>query len=386
MKKQLRIGFFANPYAGLGGPQALKGSDELAKNLSQQSASFESRSFQRAAQFFTALQEINDIEWVCERGAMGLAGLRNALPAQTFDTLKVSTIDQEFVLPTKADDSRALCRALSEAHIDLLLFVGGDGTARDVCVSVAKELPVLGIPAGVKMHSGVFAISPSAAAEVVRAMALGELVSVANEQVRDIDETAFQQGIVRSRHFGEMLVPQALQFVQSVKQGGVEVDELVLLDIAHEIEERIADAQDNTLFIFAPGSTTHFIQQHLQMDGTLLGIDVSDGHTLLDKDVSAERLQQMLEQHSGPVILILTAIGGQGHILGRGNQQLTPNILRRIGRENLWVVATKAKLLGLASRPLICDSNDAALDAAWQGLIPVITGFHDTVLYRVGQA
>lgn len=381
--EKLRIGFLLNPYAGLGGPRALKGSDALAASVDPANE-MKSRSATRALTFFNQLTERN-IECVLDKGVMGLASLascdeQSAKPWTAFCTF----IDGAFPATTSAENSIELCRHLLQQEVDLIVFVGGDGTARDVCRAVGLSIPVLGVPAGVKMHSGVFANSPSAAANVIDAVSRGELVSVGEEEVRDIDEQAFQQGVVRSKHFGEMLVPQELRYIQHVKQGGVEQDELVLLDIANEIEERIQQEPSDTLYIFAPGSTTHFILESLQCESTLLGVDVYDGHAILTKDTNADELTQLSAQHEGKIVLILTAIGGQGHIIGRGNQQLSPELLKRIGRDNLWVVATKKKLLALNSRPLLMDSGDAELDEQWQGLVPVITGYRDAVLYRVG--
>ncbi|VUD56749.1 hypothetical protein TDB9533_02379 [Thalassocella blandensis] len=386
--RQLRIGFLLNPYAGLGGPQGMKGSDALAADPTKLDAGVERRSAKRAMQFFQALTVKENVVFVFDRGVMGFDSLQ-AMDFASHD-FTYQCIDGQFPDHTRAEHSQMLCQKLLAENIDVLVFVGGDGTARDVCRAVGSQFPVLGIPAGVKMHSGVFAISPSAAAQVINALALGELISVDTEEVRDIDEDAFQKGIVRSRHFGEMLVPQELRFIQHVKQGGVEVDELVLLDIAQDIEERIHHESD-ALFIFAPGSTTHFVLEYLcgsaqALKSTLLGVDVFDGTQIIAKDINATQLENITAAHQGKIYLILTAIGGQGHIIGRGNQQISPNVLRRVGRENLWLIATKTKLQALDARPLIIDSSDDELDLHWQGLIPVITGFRDTVLYRVGHA
>lgn len=374
--RQFRLGLLINPYAGVGGPAANKGSDDERIQMMARAGELPLTAAGRAQSFFDHLVVPEDcaLTVVTVPGRMGEAALadgRWTVELTGFCPAELST----------AVDTQNATQALTARRLDLLVFVGGDGTARDVCSVVPPQQPVLGVPAGVKMHSGVYAINPQAAAELVSLLLRGELVNLAPHEVRDIDEEAFRQGKVKSRHFGEMLTPEEGRFVQHVKQGGLEVEELVLLDIAAQLADELTD---DTLLIAGPGSTTLHILSNWHLEGTLLGVDVLLGKTLLARDVDATVLATYLHNHQGPVRLMVTAIGGQGHIIGRGNQQLTPAILRRIGRDNLRVVATKTKLKTLAGRPLVMDSGDADLDRAWQGYVPVITGFADTVLYPLG--
>jgi predicted polyphosphate/ATP-dependent NAD kinase len=199
--------------------------------------------------------------------------------------------------------------------------------------------------------------------------------------VRDIDEAAFREGRVQSKYYGELLVPSEPRYVQAVKQGGREVEALVLDDIAADIIENMTP---ETLYIFAPGSTTYAITEALGLDGSLLGVDLVLDRNMIAKDVAANALLRVAKAHAGDVKLVITAIGGQGHIIGRGNQQLTPELLQLIGKENVIVVATKTKLEALQGKPLLMDSNDSELDSRWQGYIPVTTGYRDSVLYPLG--
>ncbi|MFL0808821.1 MAG: ATP-NAD kinase family protein [Agarilytica sp.] len=374
----LTIGFLVNPLAGAGGPAGHKGSDlaQTKELLSQ--GEIDARSPGRAQQFLSALESNTQCDFLVAPKYMG---------ADYFSEAQQSSIQVlSFDLPesTNATTSQDIVREMLSNNIDMLVFVGGDGTARDVCSVVNTSVPVLGVPSGVKMHSGVFAITPDAAAKVLAEIANGQLVSLSEQDVRDIDEEALQHAQVKSRYFGSMLVPEEIRYMQSVKAGGIEVDELVLQDIAAEIEERIDEEdQENTLYIFATGSTTHFIEESLACEASLLGVDVIKNRKVQALDVSAKELETIVEAHHGKVVIVLTAIGGQGHILGRGNQQLSPKVLKRVGRDNLWLVITKTKLETLDARPLLIDSNDPELDKAWQGLIPVITGYHDQVLYRL---
>ncbi len=374
--RQFRLGLLINPYAGVGGPAANKGSDDERIQALARAGELPLTAPERASAFLAHLQVPADcaLTLVTVPGPMGSDAL-------TDGRWTVELTGFHPAAQTTAADTQNATQALVARGVDLLAFVGGDGTARDVCSVVPSTQAVLGVPAGVKMHSGVYAINPQSAAELVSVLLRSELVSLALGEVRDIDEEAFRQGKVKSRYFGEMLIPQEGRFVQHVKQGGLEVEELVLLDIAEQLAEELTD---DTLVVAGPGSTVFNILDNWGIEGTLLGVDVLQGKTLLARDVDAAALTSYLDDHSGPVRLVVTAIGGQGHIIGRGNQQLTSGILRRIGRDNLWVVATKTKLTTLQGRPLVMDSGDARLDREWLGYLPVVTGFADKVLYPLG--
>ncbi|WP_373095190.1 ATP-NAD kinase family protein [Zhongshania sp.] len=366
-----KLGVIVNPVAGAGGPLGLKGSDALHSS--------DGRSEARAVRCLAHLAA----------GALGrvtLFGYGGAMSAQTSIGGEVAGLPFVAVgqplseAVTQAADTKAAAQALLAAGVDLLLFVGGDGTARDVFSAIGTSLPALGVPAGVKMHSGVYAVSPESAADIILALLDGGLVDIELAEVRDIDERAFQEGRVRSQFYGELLVPRIGGFLQHVKAGGREVEELVLAEIADEV---IAEMDAETLYLVGPGSTTQGVMLALGLDNTLLGFDLIKDQQLLATDLNAEDIGLALARHQGPVKVLITAIGGQGHILGRGNQQLSPNLIRQIGRENFMVLATKTKISGLAGRPLLVDSNDLALDKSWEGYIRVITGYRDSIMYRV---
>ena len=268
--------------------------------------------------------------------------------------------------------------------------MGGDGTARNICNVVPSGQPVLGIPSGVKMHSGVYAITPEMAGELVCKLVRGDLIDIRPQEVRDIDEEAFRQGKVKARYYGELLVPEEGQFMQHVKSGGREVESLVLEDIAATVIEEM-EADD--LYIIGPGSTTRGLMEELDLENTLLGVDLVKNHTLLASDVTAIEIEQAIADVmakangmpgvTGKAKIVITPIGGQGHLLGRGNQQLTPEVIRLVGRDNLIVIATKTKITELNGRPLLVDSNDPVLDRELSGYIPVITGYRDKISYRI---
>jgi predicted polyphosphate/ATP-dependent NAD kinase len=287
--------------------------------------------------------------------------------------------DQEPTNETSAQDTCEAAKQLLSKKVDIILFAGGDGTARDICSVVSDQIPVLGIPAGVKIHSAVYAVTPKAAGEVIAQLANGQLIDVKAHDVRDIDEDAFRNNIVRAKLYGEMRVPQAGQFIQSVKQGGVEVEELVLQDIAADI---VQGMEEEVLYFIGSGKTTLAIMDELNLDNTLLGIDAVMNHQLLKNDVSEADILNYLEQYSCRAVISI--IGGQGHIIGRGNQQFSPEVLKALGKDNIRVISTKAKIRALEGRPLIVDSGDNALDDAFNGTIEVTTGFQDQIIYPVG--
>jgi predicted polyphosphate/ATP-dependent NAD kinase len=206
------------------------------------------------------------------------------------------------------------------------------------------------------------------------------LVTLGDQEVRDIDEAQFREGRVRAKYYGELLVPQEHRYLQNVKNGGKEVEELILTDIAADLIERM---EPDTRYIIGSGTTVQAVMQELGLPNTLLGVDLVADQKLLASDCTA---QELLAKTTGAdTKIIITIIGGQGHILGRGNQQLSPELIRRVGKDNLIVIATKTKLAELDGRPLIVDTGDTELDKELSGVIPVITGYHDAVLYRIAE-
>jgi predicted polyphosphate/ATP-dependent NAD kinase len=277
-------------------------------------------------------------------------------------------------------DTRAAASELVRHGVDLLVFAGGDGTARDVFDALGSDFPVLGIPAGVKMHSGVFAVSPEAAGELLLQLVQGGLVGLTDREVRDIDEEAFRHDQVRSRYYGDMQVPGEGRFLQHTKVGGRESTELVAAEIASWIAESM---EPGRLYLVGPGSTTAAIMEELGLDNTLLGVDVVRDRELLAADADEATLLEQLRDHAGPATIVVTVIGGQGHLFGRGNQQFSPAVIRAVGQANLMIVAAKSKITGLEGRPLLVDTNDAQLDRELSGYYPVITGYEDRILYRL---
>lgn len=370
--RRFKLGLLINPLAGLGGSVALKGSDGADTAAKALALGAEPKAQLRTLSALSVLQDlaVDIVTYPAEMGedAARIAGFN---PRVLGDIVTGQT--------TEEDTERA-AQALLADGVDLILFAGGDGTARNICHALPEQFPVLGIPAGVKIHSGVYAVTPKAAGEIVAMLIRGELVTLAEQEVRDIDEEAFRQGRVRAKYYGELLVPQEHRYLQNVKSGGKEVEELVLADMAADLIERMEPA---TRYIMGSGSTVKAVMDELGLANTLLGVDLIEDHKLIASDCTA---QELLEKTAGRATkLVITIIGGQGHILGRGNQQLSPELIKQIGKENIIVIATKTKLAALQGRPLVVDSGDPELDRALAGVIAVITGYHDSVLYRIAE-
>lgn len=369
----------------------MKGSDGALAQARARELNVEPQSANRCAVVLDHLQGMQDVQhrghWSGVRFVTGNGDQGGALLAKyRFEYRCVAGSRRQY---NGADTTDLVARLLADADIDLLVFVGGDGTARDVLDAMGQsdsQVPVFGIPAGVKMHSGVFATSPQRAAELIALLVQGGLVSGHPSMVRDIDERALRGGEIRARDYGELLVPEPAGYLQHLKSGGKEVEELVLLDIAAEVQAMFADFTG--ALAIGPGSSCMAIKQAFGMTNpTLLGFDLlrltaSDfeaRHCSATPDVTAETLAGALPGLK--VVLSFSRV--QGFLIGRGNQQLSSLVLQTLGPEGLCIVGSRTKLASLEGRPLLVDSGSAALDRRFSGLREIISGFDDRLLYRV---
>lgn len=385
-----KLGLIINPVAGVGGSVALKGSDDMLKQALALGAELKANMRTQTA-LSVLLPYKDDIVVYTVNNQMG----EQAAKALGFNVELVYQTDSDH---TQALDTERAISALLSEHVDIVLFAGGDGTARNIAKIVTlnteenelPQVPVLGIPAGCKIHSGVYAITPTAAGRVVELMITKQLVTLTEGDVMDIDESLFREGVVKAKRFGEMQIPSELSYVQAVKSGGKESNELVLHDISEEVIAKMAD-HNESLFVIGSGSTTDFLMKELGLDNSLLGVDLVQNEALIASDVTENELWQQLtlaKQTQQNVHLVITLIGGQGHVFGRGNQQLSPRVIRFIigqngGKENITIIATKTKLTALNNKPIISDTGDNELDQLLSGFMPITTGYKDQVLYRV---
>lgn len=360
---RVRLGLIVNPWAGMGGPLALKGSDgALAARARAQGAQALA-----GARAIRALSGIGRSLIVTASGAMGEAA---ALAAG-----HQAIVVHQAPPVTTAADTIAAARALCAAGIDLLVFAGGDGTARDL-LGITGSVPVLGIPAGVKMHSAVFATSPAAAAAMLRDHVAGRALRPLPAEIIDRDADG------AARLFGLLPAPQGPRR-QAAKAAGVGIANADLSAACAALARELADCP---LAIIGTGGTMLGVKQALAGDGTLLGVDVFAGGQLLARDADEAMLWQLLSSAPAGARLVLGVIGGQGFVLGRGNQQLSARIIRAVGRERLTILASADKLAGLAAGQLLVDSGDEALDQALAGHIAVRTGPRRQMMMAVAPA
>jgi predicted polyphosphate/ATP-dependent NAD kinase len=365
----VKIGFLVNPVSGMGGRVGLKGTDGSETQRRAEALGAERSSPGRAVQALGSIDNGLPLEFLTCAGEMG----RDELDAVTLPSEIVYSPRQR----TTREDTQAAVKTFLEENVDLVLFAGGDGTARDVLEVVGGRVPILGIPAGVKMQSAVFALTPEEVGGLLASFVSSGVLR--DGEVLDVDEEGFRRGEVRARLYGVARVPDA-PGVQSGKQAyhlGSSDDE------AAEIAQYIVDSmEDDVLYIIGPGSTTARIGEAMGQEKTLLGVDAYIGRKPLRLDASEKDLLSILETHDAPTEIIVTPIGAQGFFFGRGNQQISPDVIRRVGPENVVIVATPSKLNGTPM--LRSDTGDADLDRSLSGKRRVVTGYKRRRLIEVG--
>ena len=366
-----KLGIIINPIAGMGGRVGLKGSDglEILRKAREMGAKPEAPS--RAVAALKVIARIKEqIKVIAYPQEMGADEAREA----GLEPEIIGKIDSG---DTRPEDTMKAVREMAGIGVDLILFAGGDGTARNIYSAIGNQpIPVLGIPAGVKIHSAVYAINPKSAGEVAALYLEGKISNLREAEVMDIDEEAFRQGRVSAELFGYLKVPVEHR-VQSVKSGS-RSEKAEVEGIAAEI---VHDMEPEALYIIGPGTTTRSIMQRLNLPNTLLGVDVVKNKELVANDVSEQQLYELIQGQKCRIVV--TGIGGQGHILGRGNQQISPRVIREAGPKNITIIASRDKLIALNGAPLLVDTGDPELDQSLCGYVKVITGFEDAIMYRI---
>lgn len=370
-----KLGFIVNPIAGIGGRVGLKGSDgqEVLRRARELCAKPESP--RRAIEALKRVSRIkdNNIELVTYPYEMGEDEAKEC----GFSPTVVGSIKRG---NTTSCDTEDAAKEMLRLKVELLLFTGGDGTARDIYNAIGDKIPALGIPAGVKIHSAVYATSPRNAGDLA-AMYLGSESSgirLREAEVMDIDEQAFRENRLIAKLYGYLKIPYERSLVQGAKAGSASEEEATIDAIACDV---INNMQDDYLHIIGPGTTTRGIMKKLRLKNTLLGIDAAYKRRLVGSDVNEAQLLKLIEGKRTKIIV--TVIGGQGYILGRGNQQISAEVIKKVGKENIIVVASKNKILSLRGNPLLVDTGDKEVDKMLTGYIKVITGLNERIMAKV---
>ncbi len=373
------IGVLVNPDAGLGGRLGFKGSDGRAEEARKAGA--EDRSGPRMNDTLNRLSELGfgDARFITCEGRMGSDWFpESPSPSNTIVGAEPSSA---------SDTARAVGEFLS-LGVDLILYSGGDGTTRDIVTALEEagqgDIPLVGVPAGVKMHSGCFAANTNAAAEVIHAWLGGDLL-LGTTEVMDLDEDAYRAGKWEVRLYSEVKTPSSPRWMQGAKTRVEASDEDDLLEgMARHIGE-LMEEDPELLIIWGTGGTLRTMARHLGLTKTVLGIDVMKGGKITASDVTEKALLELLEGHTGGARILLSPMGGQGFLIGRGNLQISPEVIRRVGIDDILGIGTPAKLLTL--RALRIDSGDETLDDEFRlkKYLKVLQGYRTTRLVKVAQ-
>jgi predicted polyphosphate/ATP-dependent NAD kinase len=367
----MRLGVVVNPIAGMGGRLAFKGSDDVALVTAARDRGETPVAPVRAAEALRPLAALEDgPDVLAYAGEMGEQEAREAG--------LTPTVLGHAGRATSAQDTRAAAEEMADRGVDLLLFAGGDGTAVDVLHAIGDRIPVLGIPAGVKMHSAVFAVNPRSAGELAAALAQDGLRTLRRAEVMDVDEALLRSGSVSARLHGFMYVPDARRHLQSAKARSLGSEAVAQEEIAHHLIDNVLG--DRT-WLIGPGTTTGILLAQLGIEKTLLGVDVVRGSDRLIADADERALiELLLTQDAG---IVVTPVGGQGFLFGRGNQQLSSSVIEKVKSDRIVVVSTEAKIARLAGAPLRVDTGDPALDSRLSGYSRVTVGYNREIVYPV---
>ncbi|MBJ62368.1 MAG: ATP-NAD kinase [Euryarchaeota archaeon] len=364
----MRLAVVVNPDAGLGGKLGFKGSDGRAAEA--RAAGAQDRAGPRMRICLEKLAELarEPIEILAWDGRMG----GDWIPGEYTSTGNTP----------ETTDATSTSEFIKAHSPDLFLYAGGDGTTRDIVEALGeREIPLVGVPGGVKMHSGCFATTPKAAAEVVWSFFTGDLM-VARTEVMDLDEEVYRKGEWKVRMYGEAFTPASPRWMQGAKEQVQRESEEETLEAMSSHVANLVEENPDLMLVWGSGGTLRQMCKQNGHESTLLGIDIQHAGKMYN-DLNESGLLEIINQHQGEIKLLLSPMGGQGFLIGRGNLQLSPDVLRAIGTDNILGIATPAKLLGL--NELRIDTGDEDLDAEIRGkkYLKVLQGYRTTRVIRV---
>jgi predicted polyphosphate/ATP-dependent NAD kinase len=364
------MGFIVNPIAGMGGRVGLKGTDSVIEKAIQMGA--KPVASVRAIDFLKKLKELQlekAIHIITCPNPMGENETKSA-------SLPAKVLKMPLKLETTAEDTKTAVKHMTALKVDLIVFVGGDGTARDILDAMRniQGLPVLGVPSGVKMYSAIFTVDPSEAAEVVRAFA-EETAQITDFEIMDADESAIRsEDRIAVSLYGYLkgpFIPLRLATSKQVSPETLDERENQMAVARFIVEEM----DPNGTYILGPGTTVKCIADLLGVDKTVLGVDIYRNKTVIE-DVNEERILKEIEDFKN-VWIVVSPIGRQGVLLGRGNQQISPKIIKKVGKERIIAVATRSKIQGIEGNVLRVDTGDREVDESLRGYIRVATDYRE---------
>ena len=365
-----KLGLIVNPIAGMGGRVGLKGTDGAEILARARELGAEPVAPARAVKALRALKKFfPGFELLTCPAEMGAdEAMESGLEANVVCKIAAGR--------TTSEDTKRAAREMLAEGVELLVFAGGDGTASDLLESVDKKVPIIGIPTGVKMYSAVFANNPEAAGEVA-ARFLRDGLPLCDAEVMDIDEDSFRGGNLVAKLKGYASVPYEPAMVQATKEGSTGNEFADQKAIARWVFEMM---EKGRIYVLGPGTTSRAVAEELGVyDSTLLGVDLVEDYKLVAKDVNEKQILKAIE--GKPATIIVSPIGRQGFILGRGNLQLSSEVLKLVGKDNIWVLATPNKLV--LTPTLKVDTGDEELDEKFCGYIRVIVGYRQTHIVKV---
>ncbi len=366
-----KIGLVINPIAGMGGRVGLKGTDgiEVLKKARELGSIPEAPL--KAKKALEKLLPLKDsISVLVSEGQMGEEEVKEV-------GLNYEVVYKPEPGETSNADTTELCKIFEKENVELILFVGGDGTARDIFNAIETRIPAIGVPAGVKIHSPVYGNTPESAGQLAYEYLDGAQLTLKDEEVVDLDEDAFREDRVEVRVYGYLKVPYNEIYLQNMKSQSPQSDEHAQESIALDV---IDDMQDDLFYIIGSGTTTMYIMKELGLDYTILGVDIIKNKKLVAKDVNEQQILDIIGDE--PFKLIVTPMGGQGYIFGRGNQQLSSRVLNKVDKKDVMIVSTAGKLATLQDRDMLIYTLDDKCDEKLSGYYRVVIGYGRYMVHR----
>lgn len=381
----MKVGFVINPIAGMGGTVALKGTDGLIKEALNLGATPVSPI--RAELFFSYLSRTVQIETKSEILFLTPSSPMGEQIVSKFSfNYKIINLNIDHRITTPQDTKDAV-RLFEQEQVDLIIFVGGDGTSIDIGMSLTKETPILGIPSGVKTYGSVFSHTPEEAASVL--LSFNQSKASNNAELLDLDEKLYNKGIISIELKGYVHVPAFPHYFQHAKERVEhnESEEGILEGISEEIYDLITSIKSKKLLIIGPGSTFNPFASKIGIIRSILGIDCiecsEDGKfKTIISDAREDQIFSLLNRYHD-VFILVTPIGGMGYIFGRGNHQISPRIVNKVSKNNLLIACSPQKLSTIQEQTLRVDTSNETFNREISGYIRVITNFGESRMVKV---